>query len=113
MRGGRLAGGYLWYLGAYRTGEVVFLASARGAEGVIFDQLLSSAYDDGAAALFGRFDPSFVESYWKANCVVKRGDWAMVHSRDPAIATSVMVGDAFFTALEGELWLAGPNTAGQ
>lgn len=112
-RAGQVIGGYIWYLDDYSRGEVVFLASKRGSETLMFEHLLRSADDDGAVALFGRFDPSFVESYWNSNCFVKRGDWAMVHARDSSIATTLMLGDAFLTALEGELWLAGPNSTRQ
>jgi hypothetical protein len=36
------------------------------------------------------------------------GSWTLVHSRDPEATAALHSGDAWLSALEGELWLRSP-----
>jgi Acetyltransferase (GNAT) domain len=97
-----------WYVCHHREGgfcRVLQFATAPRAADDVFAQLSFRARLFGAAALYGRLEPSLVAPVTNAPYIVRRSDGRLlVHSRDPEIATAVRAGDALLTRMDGEWW---------
>lgn len=106
---GKRIGVYLYYLNSTKFAEVMLLLANNGSIDTVFKHLLKHAFHRGAICVFGRMEPSFLQSFWVNNCFIKRGSWAVVHARDPELLNVINRGDAMLTALEGELWLRSPR----
>ncbi|MCK4627473.1 MAG: hypothetical protein KAT56_00645 [Sedimentisphaerales bacterium] len=104
-----LIGAFLYYLNSKNFAEVMLLAARDNEKDAVLKHLLYHAWQQGAVALFGRLEPKFLESLYDNNCFIKRGSWALVHSRDTELVNIINRGDAFITALDGELWLRSPK----
>jgi hypothetical protein len=104
---GEIAGAYLYYEGARRTGEVVqIVAHPNAAEGVL-DHLFDDAHRRGLAAVSGQMDPRLLPALGAKRCLFDRGDgsWFLAHGKDQQILNAIHRGDALLTRLEVEWWI--------
>lgn len=106
---GTAIGAFLYYIDAFGIAEVMLLSGEARRRGKLLKHLLHHAAQAGAVGIGGRVEPRFLPELWEQGALLKGGDWAMVHARLPAIAEAINAGDAFLSALEGELWLRGPR----
>lgn len=97
-----------WYLafidptGVAQAIQVV--APAAGCERVV-DCLIKDVGDHGASAVMGRVDPHLYSAVRRRGFILRRGEWALLHSREPELVNAALRGDALLTRLEGEWWL--------
>jgi hypothetical protein len=96
------AGWYISYSNPGGVEEVLQISAKPGTAQDVFDHLLHNAQQRGAAAISGRFDPVFMESYVERGCIMRCGPWVLVHSRNPEVTRAFQDGDVFFSRLEGE-----------
>jgi hypothetical protein len=96
------AGWYVSYSNPGGVEEVLQISAKPVAAQDVFDHLLHEAQQRGAAAVRGRFDPVFMESYVEKRCIMRCGPWFLVHSRNPELTRAFQDGDVFFSRLEGE-----------
>ncbi len=106
---GRRIGAYLYYLSSAKLAEVMLLLARHDSIDTVFKHLLNHALHRGAICVYGRMEPRLLQSFGGSNCLIKRGNWAVVHARDPEILNVINRGDAMLSALEGELWLRSPR----
>lgn len=102
-------GAYLYYLKSKKLVEVMLLLARDDSTDTVFKHLMNHAMQIGAISVQGRMEPIFLPSFGDHKCLIKRGDWAIVHARDPEILNVINRGDAMLSALEGELWLRSPS----
>ena len=102
---GRPAGWYVYYLKPGGVSQVQQLAAAPADAELVLDHLLRDAADGGSAAVQGRAEPHLLAALFARRCLFRRSEWALVHSRDPAILADVALGGALLTRLEGEWWM--------
>jgi len=99
---GEIAG---WYLscGVGGVREVLQVGARQERIGDVLDHLFAQAWHEGASAVVGRIDPRFASVFSDRGCVFRhRGQWMLIHSRDPELVRVIQRGDAFLTRLEGE-----------
>lgn len=103
--GGTVAGWYVCHLRDAGFCRVLqFAAAPRGAD-VVFAQLSSRAEALGAAALYGRLEPTLVAPATESGSVLRPSDGRLlVHARDTELLTALRAGDALLTRLDGEWW---------
>jgi hypothetical protein len=102
---GQVAGWFLYYLSA-GTSRVLQLHARKGSEAAVLESLLHHAWRRGAAAIEGRMEPRFARALSERHCFFRgRGVHALVHARNPALLAALECGEAFFSRLEGELWM--------
>jgi hypothetical protein len=104
----RLIGLSLYYLSSVKVAEIMLLASHKNARDTVLRHLMYSVWRAGGVGLVGRFEPKFLPAFAENDCFMKPGDWAFVHARDPELVHIINRGEAFLSALEGELWLHSP-----
>jgi hypothetical protein len=103
---GRVAGWYIYFLARRGIAQVIQIAAAQGGDlGVVLDDLLAHAKRGGAAAVRGRIEPALQAVLPGRRCILSRTDWALVHSREPAVLALLGSADALLTRLEGEWWM--------
>lgn len=101
-----------WYLYQVERGgiaEVVQLGANEGSAGAVIEHLLHDARQQGAVAVSGQLDPELLPVLSEKLCVLHRGrggSWILAHARDRRILQALQLGEAFFTRLEGEWWIA-------
>lgn len=102
---GRVAGWFLYYLDA-GVSRVIQLAARTDRVRPVLEHLFHHASERGTLALEGRMDPRFAGELGRMQCIYRSsGELTLVHSREPALLTPLLLGNAFFTRLEGEWWL--------
>jgi hypothetical protein len=102
---GQPLGWFLYYLNAQRIAEVVQLAAPDPHLPRVLDCLLHDADVHGALAVQGRVEPGMLATLDARACWLHyRAPFALVHSRDPAIAAAIHAGEAFLTRADGEWW---------
>jgi hypothetical protein len=99
---GEIAGWYVYYSNPGGVAEVLQIYSKRATAPHVFDHLLHHAHQRGAAALSGRFEPDFMESYIDRRCLTLPGPWYLVASPDRELTRAFEDGDVVFSRLEGE-----------
>ena len=104
-----LIGAYVYYLNASRVGEVMLLLARNDSRDKVLRHLLYEARKQNALCFWGRMEPKFLSCLWDNNCLLKQGSWALVNTNSPELAEVINRGDAFLTAMEGELWLRSPR----
>jgi hypothetical protein len=82
--------------------QALALGSTGGQLGAVLDQLIVQADRDKSVAVQGRIWPRFLDDYWASGCIGKRGAWTVIHARNRDICESVISGDAYLSAIEGE-----------
>jgi hypothetical protein len=98
-----IVGSYLYYAKHRGLGEVVQLCTTRNSQEEVLSHLLRDARENRVAALCGRLEPDFMDELRRMKCLLyNRGQWMLVHSRNPAILESIRRGEAFLSRLEGE-----------
>ncbi|MCC5905979.1 MAG: hypothetical protein JJU13_07235 [Balneolaceae bacterium] len=103
---GGVAGWFIYYSLPGGVCEVIQAVSVPGMETVLFDSLTWHAYMQGGIELSGRLMASQFQTPFttKAICMPARM-WTLFHSRDTDLMLDIQTGNAFFTRLEGDLWL--------
>ncbi len=103
--GGRMAGWFLYYLDT-GISRVLQLAARPDRVGQVLEHLFHHASKRGAAVLEGRMDPRFAGKLGEMRCFFRNcGELTLLHARDPSLMAPFVLGNAFFTRLEGEWWL--------
>lgn len=103
-----LRGGALYYLRPTGVAEFLLIVAGTEHRRSVFDLALRHAYDNGAGSAKGRLDPRYLDVLSETGCFLRPGNWCSIHSPDPQLAAEVHRGDAFISAVDGELWLGGP-----
>ncbi len=98
----------LYYLNSARVAEIMLLAGRDDARDSVLRHLMYRTWRAGGVGLIGRLEPKFLQAFSDQDCLMKPGDWAFVHARDPELVHIINRGEAFISALEGELWLRSP-----
>jgi hypothetical protein len=108
---GAAAGFVLDYGNPGGVDEVLELAAHPRRAEAVCDHVLWRAQEDGAVAVRGRLEPALLEPLARRRVVwsLPDGNWTLLCARDPEIAGALQRGDAWFGALEGELWLRSPH----
>jgi len=100
-------GWYVYYIKRGGVGQVVQVGVRGNSTGDVLDHLFHDAWRHGAIALHGRLEVQFMQELADKSCFFfRRGDWTLVHSRNPELLEIIHSGDAFLTRLEGEWCLA-------
>jgi hypothetical protein len=103
--GGRMAGWFLYYLDT-GISRVLQVAARPDRVGQVLEHLFHHASERGAAVLEGRMDPRFAAKLGEMRCFFRNcGELTLLHARDPSLMAPLVLGNAFFTRLEGEWWL--------
>jgi hypothetical protein len=80
-------------------------AAAPRANDTVFAQLSSRAEALGAAALYGRLEPTLVAPAVNASSLIRPSDGRLlVHSRDAGLTTALRAGEGLLTRMDGEWW---------
>jgi hypothetical protein len=102
---GKVAGWFLYYLDA-GISRVIQLAARPDRVRPVLEHLFHHATERGTIALEGRMDPRFAGELGRMQCFFRNcGELTLLHSRDPSLLAPLLMGNAFFTRLEGEWWL--------
>ena len=102
----KLVGWFLYFVKSGDVTEVLQVAAMDGEEDRVVRQLLADAYQHGAVAVSGRFEPSLLAAMGHNRVHISRsGGWTLMHSRRPEILEALHRGDAFFSRLEAEWWM--------
>lgn len=104
-RDGGVLGWYVAYLPPGQMGQVMQIAAPRGAVDPVVDHLFHDAQQSGVSALQGRLEPHLLEPLSQRRCILRRGERALVHSRDPELLAAIALGHAMLTRMEGEWWM--------
>lgn len=105
---GSTLGWYIAYLNAGGTAQTIQIAATPENAGAVIDDLLAFAHRERAVAVEGRIEPHIYPALTERRCLMRRTDWALLHSADPELLAKTLVGDALLTRLEGEWWM-GPH----
>jgi hypothetical protein len=102
---GRTVGWFLAYPNRGGMGQVLqWSAEPHDARGV-FRSMIADAEEQGSLALVGRAEPGTMrEVSGGLGVFLQRDSFVEVYARDAEVLTSLLLGDAFFTRLEGEWW---------
>ena len=102
---GIVLGWYVCHLREAGFCRVLQFAAAPRASEAVFAQLSSRADELGAAALYGRLEPTLVAPVVNASSIIRPSDGRLlVHSRDTELVTALRAGDALLTRMDGEWW---------
>lgn len=103
---GKLLGWYLYKLDTTGVARVSQIAAQPANAAVVVNHLLSRAYEQGAAAVAGRIQPSLQQVLIDHQCVIRgRETYALVHARNPQLADAYRGGQAWLSILDGEATL--------
>lgn len=108
----RIAGWYLYYVVPDGVGEVVQIGATEDTAEEVLNHLFHDAWNQGAIAVSGQIEPSLMSAFSEKFCLFHRGrggSWVLVHTRHERILRAMQLGEAFFTRLEGEWWIAPPE----
>jgi hypothetical protein len=86
----------------------MLLAARAGSRDVVLRLLMYTIWRRGGIGLVGRLEPKFLTSLGAHDCLIKPGDWAFMDARDQTLVHLLNSGEAFFSPLEGDLWLRSP-----
>jgi hypothetical protein len=104
-RDDRPVGWYVAYLKAGGVSEVMDVKAVGGQLGTVLDHLFADAWDCGADAVEGRFEPALYEPLSGRRCWLHYGARALVHSRDLEVLAAISLGRSALTRLDGEYWM--------
>jgi hypothetical protein len=100
---GAIAGWFIYHARRDGRAEVLQMGAEPRQHRNVFDHLLEDAWQQGAAMVSGRFEPSFAPQLSESGCLsYRRGHWTLIHAKRPDVAHALQRGDAFFSRLEGE-----------
>jgi hypothetical protein len=107
--GGDALGWFAYYLVPGGLSPAVSVAAGDEASmGAVLDALLDDAKEGGAAAVHGRLEPLLVAPTAARGCFLRYVGQALVHAREPSLASLAASRHALLTRLEGEWWM-GPH----
>jgi hypothetical protein len=99
-------GWYLYYLTRRGSSEVLQIAGRPDNLGEVLEHLFYHAWREGALAVSGRLEPTFLDALRAKHCLFHgRGSPVLIHSRRRDLVDAVRCGDAFLTRLDGEWWM--------
>lgn len=104
-RQGRLVGWYVAYLPRGGIGQTMHVAAVERAVETVLDALFDEAGRRGVSALQGRLEPALFEPLSVRRCLLRHGERALAHSRDPAVVSAVARGETILSRMEGEWWM--------
>jgi hypothetical protein len=96
-----------WYVGTVKEtrARLLQLAAVPRRHADVLHAARVDAWRAGAVTLVHRYDPMAVDSWAQSGArLERRGPWTLVRTRDPRAERALLLGDAFFTQLEGEAW---------
>ena len=103
----RVAGWFLYYLRRDRASEVLQIGARVPHMAATFDVLLAHARAQGAVALSGRLEPSWMPVLAARRVLFRAGaSWMLLHAPHRDIVDAIHRGDAFLSPLEGEWWMS-------
>jgi len=103
---GRLLGWFIYYAQPGTVNEVLQLAAREDSFDRVLQRLFSDAWRQGATALRGRLDPSYVQEFSDRHCWFRReGPWTLIHSRHADVVAAIERGAAGLSRLDGEWWM--------
>jgi hypothetical protein len=103
--GERALGWYVYFLQPGGTAQVLQIAAADRAVGLVIDHLLHHAWAGGAAAVQGRVEPRLLQWLAQRRCLMTYAGESLVHSRDQEILGAIASGGSLLTRLDGEWWM--------
>jgi hypothetical protein len=102
-----VVGWYVYFVKRGGVAEVAQIGARRKSMGQVLDHLFLDAWNCGALAVHGQFDPMHAEDLRERCCFFyRRGSWLLVHSRDFELQQYVLSGNTSLTRLDGE-WCMG------
>jgi len=102
---GDILGWYIFYKTKGKLARVLQFSGKPRAMREVLGSLAFDAKEAGATALWGRTEPRYAGYLNEQKCLFLARPWVLVHARDPELVESFCAADAFFTGLEGELWM--------
>ncbi len=101
--GAEIAGWYLYYLSRGRLGEVLQMGARRASAGDVLEHLCHHAFQQGASALRGRLEHSFLGDLLEhKGFQLGPRFWMLVHSRHQALLEATHRGEQALSRLDGE-----------
>jgi hypothetical protein len=94
-----------WYIAYFKPrglSHVVEAKTARGQLDRVLDCLFADAWSGGAAALEGRLDDALYEPLVRRRCLLRHGERALYHSRDPEVLAAISLGRSALSRHDGE-----------
>ena len=85
--------------------HVIEVAAKKGAIDTVLDCLFTDAWRRDVAALQGRMEPVLYEPLSQRRCLLRYGERALFHSRDPEVEAAMALGESGLTRLDGEWWM--------
>jgi len=102
---GSIHGWYLYYVRRGGVAQVLQYGGKRGELGKVLKHLFEHARRQGAVALSGQLDPSYLRELTHARChIAWPGYSVVIHSKTAGLADAIHRGDAFLSRLDGEWW---------
>jgi hypothetical protein len=103
--GGEVRGWYVCHLRPGGLCRVLQFAARKGESELVYDALARRARDEGAAALFGRVEPSLMEAIASHRTFLRSHTGRLlVHAREDEIVDAIRSGQALLTRMDGEWW---------
>ena len=102
---GKALGWFVHYHNRNGFGRVLQVAAFPRSMETVLDGLIDDARQAGVAALWGRTEPLHAMLLTQRHCLFQARPWVLVHSSRPEIIHSFQNADAFFSGLDGELWM--------
>jgi hypothetical protein len=103
-KGGRIAGGYVYYGKRHGIAFVLQLLAEPGAERLVVDDLLRHATANGFAAVRGRVQPEFLDALVRQNSLLFRRSATVMHTRKATLRGAMLGDSALITGLAAEAW---------
>jgi hypothetical protein len=97
---GDVLGWYVFRVTSNRVYDVLQVGSVKGSVDLVLKQLFARAAKDGASLVQGLLDAPTLKVVSDNNCMLKRGPWSLVHSKDPKILDALTSGNGFISRLE-------------
>ena len=98
-------GWYVAYLPRGGIGQAMQIAAAERGVETVLDRLFEDAWRRGVTALQGRLEPRLFEPLFERRCLLRYGERALAHSREPEIVSALALGDGMLTRMDGEWWM--------
>lgn len=103
---GKRVGWFIYYAQKDGLCEVIQAVSLAGMEARLFEMLTWHAFEYGGTELSGRFTSGQLRaSYTSAFVTMPARFWTLMHTDRSDLLLDIHNGSAFFTRLEGDLWL--------
>jgi hypothetical protein len=104
-RDDRVLGWYIAYFKPRGLSHVVDVKATRGHLETVLDCLFADAWQSGVGALEGRLEHRLYEPLSRRSCLLRYGERALYHSRDPEVLAAISLGRSALSRLDGEWWM--------